>query len=373
VPCPSIRFGVAAILGPLIAGVLAVAAPRTASAVDSAYSAYLTLVERSCTRRDQALQALSRWSRESLEEVGQQLYECEECRTTRSASSSPANVDAACGCESPPWSAAAVLHTVHAFTSPPGLGSQFHLSFAARLQENARDDAFRRQWHLAAGLGCLYRVDLPAARSHLEQGLELFDDDPALLMALGASYEVEEWRERDRNPGLEDAQRVHELRQKAGQSGLWTNAADLYEKALARNPDHPEAHLRLGRVELLRGHRDEGLARLRWVTEHVAEPDLLYLAHLFTGREQKRSGQLDAALASYRAALETNPRGQAAYVATSHALHLGGDPEAAAEVLERGLAARRHTLSRDSWWRYPEGRQGQLVELLTRLHGEVCR
>ena len=38
-----------------------------------------------------------------------------------------------------------------------------------------------------------------------------------------------------------------------------------------------------------------------------------------------------------------------------------------------GRMAADGTLSRDSWWRYPEARQGQLVELLTRLHDEVCR
>ena len=204
---------------------------------------------------------------------------------------------------------------------------------------------------------------------------QIDDHDPDLLVALGASYEVEEWRQRlaGRIPGSEGSQRTQQRReQRAERSRCWTEAADRFEQALARDPEHREAHLRLGRVQLLLGRTDPGLARLRWVTEHAAEPDLVYLAHLFTGREQKRSGQLDAALASYRAALEANPRGQAAYVATSQALHMSGNPAAAADVLQRGLAARRRTLSPDSWWLYPEGRPGQLVELLTRLHDEVC-
>ena len=90
---------------------------------------------------------------------------------------------------------------------------------------------------------------------------------------------------------------------------------------------------------------------LRWVTVHAQDPDLVYLAHLFIGRELKRPGDLDGALASYRAALEIDPRGQAAYIATSHALRMRGRPTAAAEVLERGLATRRLELTRDSWWR----------------------
>ena len=71
------------------------------------------------------------------------------------------------------------------------------------------------------------------------------------------------------------------------------------------------------------------------------DTDLVYLAHLFAGQEQKRAGRLDAALASYRAALKADPSGQAASIATSHALHLRGDVEGAAEVMERGLAAPR--------------------------------
>jgi predicted Zn-dependent protease len=86
-----------------------------------------------------------------------------------------------------------------------------------------------------------------------------------------------------------------------------------------------------------------------------------------------RSGELAAALVSYRAALKADPRGQAAYVATSSALHLLGDPNAAVEVLEQGLAARSRTRASDAWWRYPEGRKSQLPRLLKRLRQEACQ
>jgi hypothetical protein len=112
---------------------------------------------------------------------------------------------------------------------------------------------------------------------------------------------------------------------------------------------------------------------LRSVAEHARETDLIYLAHLFIGRELKRSGDLDGALASYRSALETEPLGQAAYIATSHALRMSGRPTAAAGVLERGLATRRPELTRDSWWRYPRARLGHALELLTQMSREVCR
>jgi tetratricopeptide (TPR) repeat protein len=269
-----------------------------------------------------------------------------------------------------------VLHTIGAFTSEPDPESQLQLAFAARLQKHVTDDAFRARWYVVAGLGRLFRGDLTLARSTLTEGLERFEADPGLLVALGATYEVEEWLQRLvlRPGGAEGVNRAQRLTdQRAERVRCWTEAADRYEQALARDPGHPEAHLRLGRVELLLGRTDEGLEELRWVRDHAVEPDLVYLAHLFTGREQKRSGQLDAALASYRAALDADPGGQAASVATSQALYLSGDREAAADTLEHGLAARRGARARDAWWHYPEGRPGQLAGLLSRLHDEACR
>jgi hypothetical protein len=346
---------------------------------DSLYSAYLTLVERFCSEKDAALRALTWWSPEALEEVGQRLHECDECReawNARSPHDPPEVVDLGCRCTSPPWAAAAALHTLGALESWPGPSDLPPLSFAARLQEQVGDDAFRRHWYLTAGLGSLYRTDPGPARSYLRKGVERFEDDPALLVALGVTYEVEEWRREltirafvtERSHTTTERRRLSAERDRCGRE-----AAALYEKALSHDPAHAEARLRLGRVELLLGHTDRGISRLRWVTEHAPDPDLVYLAHLFIGRARERSGQLDAALASYRAALDTNPSGQAASVATSQALYRSGLPAVAAEVLERGLARRRRAPERDSWWRYPEGRLGQVPDLLRQLHEEACQ
>jgi len=326
-----------------------------------------------------AILALARWSPEELEDVAQELFECDRCRQTLKASDplvTPLSLDLECHCQSPPWARAVVLQTFLALALEPGAGELFHLSFAARLLGKALDDDFRRRWYLTAGLRCLFRVDLGVARAYLEEGLELFEDDPSLLVALGASYEVEAWRQRLVVRALEaygPAWALAQLRQKADQRRRWSEAGELYERALVQDPEHAEARLRLGRVELLRDRTDQGLAMLRWVTEHAKEPDLVYLAHLFIGRELKQSGDLDGALASYRGALDADSLGQAAYVATSHALRMSGKPAAAAEVLERGLATRRRELIRDSWWRYPEGRLDQASGLLVQLHDEVCR
>ncbi len=226
------------------------------------------------------------------------------------------------------------------------------------------------------GLNLLFGEQLGAARSYLEEGHELFEDDPGLLVALGAVYEAESWHLRLELRALEAELRpamVNLAKVRGEQRHYWSRASDLYQQALDRDPEHSEARLRLGCVELMRGHTDEGLELLQWVTDHVREPDLVYLAHLFIGRELKRSGDLDGALASYRAALEIDPMGQAAYIATSHALRMSGRPTEAAEVLTGGLATRRPELTRDSWWRYPQARLGHALELLGPMRDEVCQ
>jgi tetratricopeptide (TPR) repeat protein len=375
-PRPRTHLGASRALVPLATFLLVAVATPADSGEESLYSAYLTLVERFCLEKDEALRALSRWSPAALDEVGQRLHECETRQEPRAARSPPKSGETGCGEEPPPWAAAAALHTLGALESWPGPSDLSHLSFAARLQEQVGDDVFRRHWYLAAGLGSLYRTDLGPARSYLEKGVEQFENDPALLVALGVTYEVEGWRREltirafvtERSHTTSERRRFSVQRDRCGRE-----AAALYEKALSRDPTHAEARLRLGRVELLLGRTDRGISRLRWVTEHARDPDLVYLAHLFIGRAQKGSGQLDAALASYRAALQIVPYGQAAYVATSQALYLSGSPAAAAEVLERGFARRRRSPERDSWWRYPETRLGQVPELLSQLREEACR
>jgi tetratricopeptide (TPR) repeat protein len=243
------------------------------------------------------------------------------------------------------------------------------------LLETSGADDLRRRWYRATGLNLLFLEELESARSSLEEGLDLFEDDPGLLVALGATYEAEAWELRlllrslqaELIPVLVDLARV-----RAQQRHCWSDAAELYEKALVEDPEHAEAHLRLGAVELLRGRTERGLEKLQWVTERAREPDLVYLAHLFIGRERERAGDLDDALTSYRAALDADALGQAAYIATSHALRVSGRARAASDVLERGLATRRPELTRDSWWRYPRARLGGARELLTTLRGEVC-
>ena len=351
--------------------------PTALSAEEPRHEAYQALVERSCTKNDAAVRALSDWSPEDIEGAVQKLHECERWRTTQGESLGPSGSpeEDPCG-KAVPWAAAAALHTSRALTWPAGSESLFHLSVAEAQQELLTDDAFRRRWYLTAGLGCLYLLDFGSARSYLMRGLEQFEGDPALLVALGASHEAEARRRglAARGAGSGRPSRVLD-RAPEGTERLRSlqEAVDLYERALSDDPELPEAHLRLGRVQLLLGRPDEGLANLRWVTDHGRARDLVYLAHLFIGRESMQSGELDAALVSYRAAREADPRGQAAYVATSHALQLSGDPVAAAEVFEQGLAARRRTRASDAWWRYPEGRKGQLPALLKRLRQEACQ
>lgn len=355
-------------------------APLTAlEAGDAPHEAYRDLVLLSCTRHDDAVRALSDWSHEEIEDAVAVLSECEALSASDSASdgSRPAAEEACAGVgASTAWAAAAALHTSRALTWPSETESRFHLAVAAAQQERLQDEAFRRRFSLTAGLGSLYLQEYEGARGFLEDGLERFDADPELLVALGASREAEARRRRTLPPQAEierPSRMLDRAPEETERLRLLHEAAESYEAALSVDSGMGEAHLRLGRVQLLLNRPQEGLVHLRWVTRNSRERDLVYLAHLFIGGHQMESGEGEAALVSYRAALETDPGGQAASVATSSALHHAGDRAAAAEVLERGLATRRRTRASDAWWRYPEGRRGQLPRLLRRLRQEACR
>jgi tetratricopeptide (TPR) repeat protein len=349
------------------------------SAEESPYETYLALIERSCAHPDDAFDGLSAWSLPMLETALKELRECEQRRSAGRAppaSETSPHPGGTCRDEPPPWAAAAILHTRYALASTTRAGGQTHLSLAARLLEQVGDEGFRRRWFRAAGLGFLHRRDIETARSCFEKGLERFGDDPALLVGLGSTYEVEEWKQRLvlRDPGSDPRSRMSKEERERTRWSRTTllHAAGQYEKALSRDPGQPEALLRLGRAQLLLGRGDEGIASLQRVTEQAEDRDLVYLAHLFIGRERMRSGDLDAAIVSYHAALEADPRGQVALVATSHALHLGGDPIAAGELLEQRLTGPRSLPSDDSWWSYPESRPRLVRALLSRLRREAC-
>jgi tetratricopeptide (TPR) repeat protein len=109
-----------------------------------------------------------------------------------------------------------------------------------------------------------------------------------------------------------------------------------YRAVLRGRADDHEAHLRLGRVLQQRGDREA-----RQHLEAAASTgggDTRSLALLFLGELHESAGQVQEAIARYRAAIAAAPSAQSARIALAQALLRTGDRNGAREAIEAGLS-----------------------------------
>lgn len=146
-------------------------------------------------------------------------------------------------------------------------------------------------------------------------------------------------------------------------------AESLLRRALATQPDFPEARLRLGHVLAERGNYLAALPELQAAVRELQEPAAVYYAHLFSGDASLALGRGAESHASYEQALHLYPASQAARIGLSAALRIGGDRQAALDALHDTLAQPLGT--RDStdepWWDYYAGDAVNLDRLLDEL------
>jgi tetratricopeptide (TPR) repeat protein len=132
----------------------------------------------------------------------------------------------------------------------------------------------------------------------------------------------------------------------------YRQARALYEDAIAADEGLTLARVRLGRVLWRLGNREAAQTALETAVGRSADPELLYLAHLFLGQVHEDAGRLEQAVEQYRLSLAIDPIAQAAAVALSHALRSAGEVEEAHGVLRRALAQAGRRAFRDGYWDY---------------------
>jgi len=202
------------------------------------------------------------------------------------------------------------------------------------------------------------------AQRCFERGLAISAGEPTLLVALGSSLEQEAALSA-RSPDLRERNLALHERQLLQRSRL-ARAVSLYEEALRSDPGQAEAQLRLGRSQLDAGRVEAGLAHVEWVLRNSAEADLVYVAHLLTGRERERRGDSRAAAESYAKALAVEPGGQVAQIALSHVRSGSGDREGAEATLLAAIAP-RESVRVDPWRGLDQGRDALLGAVLAVL------
>lgn len=216
----------------------------------------------------------------------------------------------------------------------PGLEQGFQAATA--------DRALRRMagLHLQRSLTELGK-DARAAAIALELG-RLFPDDPEVLYHTGRTFGNYAYLQTMRLARVApDSVWLHLAAGEANESqGLLDEALHEYRQVLAKAPSRPGLHARIGRVLLARAAKANGdpaaeaEALAAFEQELRIDPTSATAAYEI-GEIQRKNGQLDAAAASFRRALDAYPSFQEALVGLGRTLVAAGQAEAALPWLQK--------------------------------------
>lgn len=229
---------------------------------------------------------------------------------------------------------------------------QFSWQYARRLIDliprSPSHDALIRQWYTATTAHMQSRRLLGYAGQNLKRALDRFPSDEKLLFYAGVLHET--WASPvNQNPLLPRGATVSF----GSRDAELRLARQYFEKALERNPGLAEARLRLGRVTGLQGNHRKAIAELQTAAASLADPQHLYYASLFLGREYSMTVQAQAAREQYERAAALYPSAQSPLLAISQLAFDGSDTEGALRALQRVFALQvKDRWNDDPWWVY---------------------
>ena len=206
---------------------------------------------------------------------------------------------------------AVMLHTEAAFAEVDDGRESFHLDVARSFVEGllrspyaeltARD--FAGRWHaLAAVLYCTRNQEW-RARHEVNRGLAFDGNHRYVNLVAGALLEFPLGQSESNPRGTWNSHQStdYKLRKQLHQ------AAQVYRGIVAKNPEFPEARLRLGWTLALNDSVDSAREQLEIVASRAAHYDVWYLAHMFLGSLHERSGRPADATREYEAARAVRP------------------------------------------------------------------
>ena len=190
---------------------------------------------------------------------------------------------------------------------------------------------------------------------HSQKADELFPDDAELQFARGLLHEsqaapqiqaavAEQQALRAPAPGMVYVPSV------GSAASERKEAERAFRKAVALDPSHLEARLRLAHVLTLDGRFDEAATELALVLAGTSHPWHRYFAYLLAGRADEGRGRAADARAAYEAASALFPDAQAPRLAISQIDLRAGDRDGAMKVL--AFLSSRRAFDGDPWWQY---------------------
>jgi tetratricopeptide (TPR) repeat protein len=206
----------------------------------------------------------------------------------------------------------------------------------------------RATWFGVAGSAFLSVGDLTRARQFISIAVKALPRSPAALTLMGTVDEVDGavYNPDDVESG------TMKLRASRERTRLLLSAQQLYERALAADPNYALAQIRLGRVQFLLNNLKQAGEWLQKGSAGAQDPVHKYVAAMFTGALQQQQRDLDGASASFERALTIAPKSQSAIVALAYVELLRGRPDHA-QALSRSYTGTPN--SDDGWWAYKNG------------------
>jgi len=211
-----------------------------------------------------------------------------------------------------------------------------------------------RTWYQETSRDLIKLRSLVEALPHLTRALQIFPTDGTLLFYRGVLHERN-------SSSLLQAGSDSLTEANRGTSTFGTTRAELtraerfFRLSLVSQPDQIEARLRHGRVLGELGQHDEAIAELGRAVEDGAAQELLYLSHLFLGRNYEALGRYEEARAELERAAALYPRAQTPRLALSHIARRTGNRAAAQRELAHLAALPDMEGERqDPWWHYYE-------------------
>lgn len=219
-----------------------------------------------------------------------------------------------------------------------------HWEFARRLVDCmppfTAQNMLTKQWYVATTAHMESHRLLGYAGQNLKRALEKYPEDDRILFYAGVLHEA--WA----SPVNQNV-----VLPKGGKTSYGSRESELklarqfFQKTVTVNPAFAEARLRLGRVLGLLGIHDRAARELQQAAQSIQDPQLLYYASLFLGRQFETLSRRSEARGQYERAAMLYPTAQAPLLALSQLAHSGGDTEGALLAAQRVFA-----LPREDFW-----------------------
>jgi tetratricopeptide (TPR) repeat protein len=153
----------------------------------------------------------------------------------------------------------------------------------------------------------------------------------------------------------------------ANPSKLLERAAEAARVLTAAPLVGPEAHLRLGYLQLRLGHHD--LALQQFTQIDTTDPFVAYLGHLFAGWTLAKDGQADAAVVAYRAALAVVPHARSASTLLTAFSIMSGRLDDAEKLASELMA--KPAVGDDPWRIYLQGDYREYSKLIAGMREAI--